>query len=50
MTLKSRLIAAFIAVIVLLGVSNVVVVIVERSYLRDQIDHQLEALTPARTP
>lgn len=50
MTLKARLIAAFIAIVVLLGVSDVAVVLVERSYLRGQVDQQLESLTPAAGP
>ncbi len=47
MTLRSRLIAAFVAMFVLLGVSSVVVTLVQRSYLMDQVDRQLANLTPA---
>lgn len=47
MTLRSRLIAAFVAMFVLLGVSSVVVTLVQRSYLMDQVDRQLTNLTPA---
>ena len=47
MTLRSRLIAAFVAIVVLLGASGIVVALVQRSYLRNQVDTQLESLTPA---
>ena len=47
MSLRSRLIAAFVAVFVLLGVSSVVVTLVQRSYLMGQVDQQLTNLTPA---
>jgi len=50
MTLRSRLVAAFVAVIVLLGVSDVVVVVIERSYLRNQLDTELESLTRIAGP
>lgn len=50
MTLRTRLLAAFIAVFLLLGVSDVVVVFVQRSYLLGQVDDQLRALTPAAGP
>ena len=47
MTLRSRLIAAFVAVFVLLVASSVVVTLLQRSYLMDQVDQQLETLTAA---
>lgn len=50
MTLRTRLIAAFVAVVVLLGIADIAVVLVERSYLRNQVDQQLESLTPAAGP
>ena len=50
MTLRTRLIAAFVAVFVLLGVSSVVVTLVQRSYLMGQVDQQLESISPASGP
>lgn len=50
MTLRTRLMAAFIAVIVLLGVSDIAVVLVERSYLRDQVDSEIEKVTRVAGP
>lgn len=50
MTLRARLVAAFIAVIVLLGVSDVAVVLVERSYLREQVDSEIEGVTRVAGP
>jgi len=50
MTLRARLVAAFIAVIVLLGVSDIAVVLVERSYLREQVDSEIERVTRAAGP
>jgi two-component system, OmpR family, sensor kinase len=47
MSLRSRLIAAFVGVFVLLGVSSVVVTLLQRSYLMGQVDQQLTNLTPA---
>jgi len=47
MTLRTRLLAAFIAVVVLLGLSSIVVTLVQRSYLMGQVDQQLEAIAPA---
>ena len=47
MTLRTRLIAAFVAVFVLLGVSSVVVTLLQRSYLMGQVDQQLEGIAPA---
>ncbi|MFM8862099.1 MAG: sensor histidine kinase [Acidimicrobiia bacterium] len=50
MTLRARLVAAFIAVIVLLGVSDIAVVLVERSYLREQVDSEIEGVTRVAGP
>ncbi|MBU3702120.1 MAG: hypothetical protein FGM58_08770, partial [Acidimicrobiia bacterium] len=50
MTLRARLVAAFIAVIVLLGVSDIAVVLVERSYLRQQVDNEIEGVTRVAGP
>ena len=47
MTLRTRLIAAFVAVFVLLGVSSLAVTLLQRSYLMRQVDQQLETLTAA---
>ena len=47
MTLRTRLIAAFVAVFVLLCVSSVVVTLLQRSYLMSQVDRQLEGISPA---
>ena len=50
MTLRTRLIAAFVAVFVLLGLSSIVVTLVQRSYLMNQVDQQLEGIAPASGP
>ena len=50
MTLRARLLAAFVAVIVLLGVSDIAVVLVERSYLRAQVDNEIEGVTRVAGP
>lgn len=47
MTLRTRLIAAFVTVVVLLGMSSIAVTLVQRSYLIGQVDQQLEAIAPA---
>lgn len=47
MTLRTRLIAAFVAVFVLLCVSSVVVTLLQRSYLMGQVDRQLEGISSA---
>ena len=47
MTLRSRLIAAFFAMFVLLVASSIVVTLLQRSYLMRQVDQQLETLTDA---
>lgn len=41
MTLKARLLAALVVLVVALGASGVVVTIVQRDYLYDQLDHRL---------
>jgi two-component system OmpR family sensor kinase len=46
MTLRTRLIAGFVAVFLTLGVASVVVTLVQRSYLLQQLDNQLESFTP----
>ena len=50
MTLRARLIAAFVGVFVLLVLSSVVVTLLQRSYLMGQVDQQLEAIAPASGP
>lgn len=47
MTLRTRLIAAFVAMFILLVGSSIVVTLVQRSYLMRQVDQQLETLTAA---
>ncbi len=47
MTLRTRMIAAFVVVFVLLVGSNVVVTLVQRSYLMRQVDKQLETIAAA---
>jgi len=47
MSLRARLIAAFVVVFILLVSSNVVVTLVQRSYLMRQVDKQLETIAAA---
>lgn len=50
MTLRTRLIAAFVAMFLLLVASSVVVTLLQRSYLVGQVDQQLERIAPASGP
>ena len=46
MSLRGRLIAAFVGVFVLLALSSIVVTMLQRSYLMGQVDQQLEGIVP----
>ncbi len=50
MTLRARLLAALVVLVVALGVSGVAVTLVQRDYLYDQLDHRLEELVARPRP
>jgi len=43
-TLRARLLAALVVLVVALGASGVVVTVVQREYLYDQLDEQITAV------